>query len=384
MYDGRVPTDSLRPRAGKAGYLATLDGWRAIAIFGVLLFHDHLRSLGPFTTGIAHRFGDLGVDLFFGISGLLITSRLLEEERLFGTFSLKGFYVRRVFRIQPAALFFLGMMVLAHLLFHLPLVYKGLIEALCLVRNVASWNYTAPGMRLTEHFWSLSIEEQFYLVLPCTLFLLRSRRKRLGVLFAAAFAFFCWAAVAVPKLPYYIAIRGHHTELNLHGLLFGSGLAVLVSYQKTRDKVRRYLQPTVLIIACVLLAVVRGWKHHYDMIWLSAAFPFIVLSTVLRPESLPGRILEWAPLRFVGRISYSLYLWQQLFFVVGHFAAGTSLYWVDLAPVNYLLTFACALLSFYFIEKPMIRLGHRIAPPPTPGRTDLHEVPEVEGGPALA
>jgi peptidoglycan/LPS O-acetylase OafA/YrhL len=135
---------------------------------------------------------------------------------------------------------------------------------------------------------------------------------------------------------------------------------------------------------CALLAYVRARKHHYDVIWLAAGFPFIVLSTVLRPESYVSRALEWAPLRFVGRISYSLYLWQQLFFVVGHFAAGTRLDWVDRAPVNYLFTFACALLSFYFIEKPAIRLGHRLAPPPTPGRTDLQERPEVQVGPALA
>jgi peptidoglycan/LPS O-acetylase OafA/YrhL len=374
----------LRPRPGKAGYLATLDGWRAIAIVSVMVSHDHVRRLGPVSTDFLHRYGALGVSLFFGISGLLITTRLLEEERLFGAFSLKGFYIRRVFRIQPAALFFLGVMVLAHLLLHLPFVYKGLIEALCLVRNVANWNGTLPGMRLTEHFWSLSIEEQFYLVLPCLLFLIRGRRHRLMVLFVAASGFFCWTIAAIPRLAYYIDIRGHHTELNLHGLLFGSGLAVLVSNRKTREIVRRFLLPTTLIAVCVALALLRAWKHHYDTIWITAAFPFLVLSTVLHPESLPGRLLEWAPLRFIGRISYSLYLWQQLFMAVAHFTPGTALYWVDYAPVNYLLTFACALLSFYFIERPAIRLGHRLAPPPTPGRTDLQETSSVKVGAALA
>jgi peptidoglycan/LPS O-acetylase OafA/YrhL len=376
-------------RPSKAGYLATLDGWRAIAIVSVMIFHDHVRTLGPVSTDFLHRYGALGVPLFFGISGLLITTRLLEEERLFGAFSLKGFYLRRVFRIQPAALLFLGMMVLAHLLFHLPFIYKGLIQALCLVRNVGNWNGTLPGMRITEHFWSLSIEEQFYLVLPCLLFFIRARRHRLAVLFIAASGFFCWTVVAVPRLAYYINryyinIRGHHTELNLHGLLFGSGLAVLVSYPKTRERVRRFLLPTALIGVCVALALLRALRHHYDTIWITAAFPFLVLSTVLHPESLPGRVLEWAPLRFIGRISYSLYLWQQLFMGVAHFAAGTSLYWVDYAPANYLLAFTAALLSFYFIEKPAIRLGHRLAPPPTPGRSDLEERPSVELGPALA
>ncbi|HTV09269.1 MAG TPA: acyltransferase [Candidatus Aquilonibacter sp.] len=369
-----------RPRAG---YLSTLDGWRAIAILGVLLYHDRVRSLGLFTTALPHRFGGLGVDLFFGISGLLITTRLLEEEKLFGAFSIKGFYIRRVFRIQPAALFFLGMIVLMHLLFHLPLVYKGVAEALCVVRNLAEWNYTDPGMRVTEHFWSLSVEEQFYLVLPALLLLLHSRRRRLIVLTGAALAFFLLAARA-PKLHYYIDTRGHHTELNLHGLLFGSALAVLVSLPKTREKVRTVLRPWWILGACVVVAALRAHWHHYDMVWLSAAFPFIVLSTVLHPEEVAGRILEWAPLRFVGRISYSIYLWQQVFFVVGRLTVGTRWAWFESAAVLYPLIFGCALFSFYVIEKPMIRFGHRVAPPPTPGRADLHETPEVRTGPALA
>ncbi len=379
-----MPSKPLRPRPGKSGYIATLDGWRAIAIGSVMVYHDHVRTLGLFTTSFLHRYGALGVPLFFGISGLLITTRLLEEERLFGAFNLKGFYLRRVFRIQPAAVFFLGMMVLAHLLFELPFIYKGLVEAVCVVRNVANWNGALPGMRITEHFWSLSIEEQFYLVLPCTLLLVRNRRYRLVGLFTAAVGFYCWANLAPPRLAYYIDIRGHHTELNLHGLLFGSGLAVLVSEPKVRSLVRRYLRPVLLISLCVVFAAVRAWKHHYYALWVTAAFPFIVLSTVLHPESYISRLLEWSPLRFIGRISYSLYLWQQVVFVVAHSAAGTPLYWVDMAPVNYLLILAAALMSFYLIEKPMIRHGHRIAPPPTPGRTDLHETPEVRVGPALA
>lgn len=350
---------------------------------GVLLFHDHVRSLGLFTTAFPHRFGGLGVDLFFGISGLLITTRLLEEEKMFGAFSIKGFYIRRVFRIQPAALFYLGVIVLAHLLFRLPLVYKGVAEAICVVRNLAEWNYADPGMRVTEHFWSLSVEEQFYLVLPALLLLLRSRRRRLIVLTGAALAFFLWAGKA-PKLHYYIVIRGHHTELNLHGLLFGSALAVLVSLPKTREQVRGVLRPWLILGACVLVGLLRARLHHYDIVWVSAAFPFIVLSTVLHPEGVAGRILEWAPLRFVGRISYSVYLWQQVFFVVGRLSVGTRWAWIDGAPVIYPLIFGCALFSFYLIEKPMIRFGHRVAPPPTPGRADLHETPEVRTGPALA
>ena len=94
----------------KTGYMPTLDGWRAIAILSVIFFHDslHLHALGVFSTRWLYEYGDLGVDLFFAISGLLICSRLLDEERINGKIHLRGFYVRRGFRILPPVFLYLG------------------------------------------------------------------------------------------------------------------------------------------------------------------------------------------------------------------------------------------------------------------------------------
>jgi peptidoglycan/LPS O-acetylase OafA/YrhL len=86
------------------GYLPTLDGWRAIAVLCVILFHDSLHSYGVLSTAWFHEHGSFGVDIFFGISGLLICSRLLEEEDKYGRISLRRFYVRRAFRILPPLL----------------------------------------------------------------------------------------------------------------------------------------------------------------------------------------------------------------------------------------------------------------------------------------
>jgi peptidoglycan/LPS O-acetylase OafA/YrhL len=95
-----------------------------------------------------------------------------------------------------------------------------------------------------------------------------------------------------------------------------------------------------------------------SLAWLS---PFLILGTMLRPHSLFGRFLELAPLRYIGRLSYSLYLWQQLFFV-SHFGAisgkiSTFQHW----PLKLVMTLACSMFSYYFVERPLIRLGHRVA-----------------------
>lgn len=104
-------------------------------------------------------------------------------------------------------------------------------------------------------------------------------------------------------------------------------------------------------------------------------FPIIILSTVLHPKGVLGRILEFPLLRFVGKISYSIYLWQQLFFTGDHASAGWPLNLLQSRPWSIILVIALATGSFYLIEKPFIRLGHRLAPPATPGRVELMSAP---------
>src|SRR5215469_16278217 len=98
------------------GYLPTLDGWRAIAVVFVILYHDSVYTLGPVSTAWFQSHGLYGVDIFFGISGLLICSRLLEEEELPGAISLQDFYIRRAFRILPPAYIYLFSIALLRML----------------------------------------------------------------------------------------------------------------------------------------------------------------------------------------------------------------------------------------------------------------------------
>jgi len=166
--------------------MPTLDGRRAVAILSVVSYHDRLYSLRPLGTGWIHRFGLYGVDLFFAISGFLICSRLLEEERLFGHFSLRSFYVRRAFRILPPALVFLIVVAALALARVFQLHVRELVVTLLFLRNYSGLAGTlTPDSNFVEHFWSLAVEEHFYLILPGVLALTRNRR-RLPVLLGLA------------------------------------------------------------------------------------------------------------------------------------------------------------------------------------------------------
>ncbi|MGC1297760.1 MAG: acyltransferase, partial [Alloacidobacterium sp.] len=174
---------------GKLGYIPTLDGWRAVAILLVMLHHDRLHHfLG--TAGIwLQKYGSRGVDLFFALSGLLICTRLLEEEQLTGTIRLKNFYLRRLFRIQPAVLVYLATICLLMLAGALQHAWGGILFGLLLVRNYFPLHLVTRDY-YTGHIWSLSVEEHFYLFLP--FFLRRVRNHRATILLSCVVLLSLW------------------------------------------------------------------------------------------------------------------------------------------------------------------------------------------------
>jgi peptidoglycan/LPS O-acetylase OafA/YrhL len=372
----------------RSGYLPSLDGWRAIAILSVICYHDRVHQLWIFSTSLIHQYGDLGVDLFFAISGVLICSRLLEEERVTGGISLKGFYIRRIFRICPPAWLYLVVYLLLSLFHLLPVDVGGLLASFLMVRNF--WVGIAgdvPRTWYTIHFWSLSVEEHFYLLLPSLLIFVKRRRAvLLGALSAAVML---W----VMLVTHYTALHAQgvvlRTDMRIHALLIPAMFAVLLTRQSVRAFVVRWLHPwvAVLLFAAAFLFFTQTHVHLLSlatMFVIPVGFPLLVISTMLHPKSIGCRILEWWPLRFVGHISYSLYLWQQMFFAGGRAPATWPLSVLQVFPLNYLAAFACATASYYLIEKPLIRVGHRLAHPATPGREDLNEAPAQAPVPKVA
>jgi peptidoglycan/LPS O-acetylase OafA/YrhL len=367
----------------KSGYLPSLDGWRTVAILSVICYHDSVHSLGFLSTSFLHTYGDLGVDLFFAISGVLICSRLLEEERTTGRISLRGFYTRRVFRISPAAWIFLLTYLLLAAFQLLPMDYGGVITGFLMVRNL--WVHVAgdvPRTWYTIHFWSLSIEEQFYLLLPGLLLL--GKKKRSTLLALLSFIFLFWVAIVMHFPSLQVTAVWIRTDMRLHALLIPAWFAVLLGSLRVKKYAIRWMQPWIVVSLFVLTVILansgRGKLQTIPaLLAVPVGFPLIVIGTMLHPGSLLTRLLEMWPMRFVGRVSYSLYLWQQLFFVSGHTPARWPFLMLQAFPFNYLAAFACALTSYYLIEKPLIRIGHKLAPPVSPGHQDLSEPAVPEG-----
>jgi peptidoglycan/LPS O-acetylase OafA/YrhL len=355
--------------SNRSGYLPTLDGWRALAIVAVIFHHSTLLHKGPVSTGWFFEFGKLGVPIFFAISGILICTRLLEEESRTGSLHLRGFYLRRVLRIQPASLVFLAVVLLLKLAGRIPLSAEGFVAALLLVRNYLPWNAAGATDFATLHFWSLSVEEHFYLFLP--VFLLFVRRGRVRLLLGLSFAFLVWSAWAARHLPL-VELSYHHTDFIVPELLVPAAVAVLLRRERFRQLMQRYLVPAVgITIAAFIYVPYFLHLRHAILSLLLVAPTVLVISTMLHPESLVGRFLEWAPLRAVGRISYGLYLWQELFFT-GHFAPTLRPFGrLSDFPLNLISIVVLATASFYLIEKPCMRLGHRLARPAVEGRPEL-------------
>ncbi len=358
----------------KQGYLPTLDGWRTIAILAVILDHVvswQFRGARSPLLVFTHTGAD-GVSLFFAISGFLICSRLLEEEDSTGRISLRGFYIRRASRILPAAFTYLAVIGL--------LGWAGFIlvspwdwwSSILFFRNYLPPAWISRGWGgYTIHFWSLAVEEHFYLIWPALL-VLAKRRRAVYVACGLAGAVSIWRwwdfhhhwmDKLIPGLQF-----GSRTDVRLDGLLMGCLAALLLTRPAMRSwAVRALGWPVTIASAVIYVGIQLVARHHYYSIWESILLSLMVVSTVLRPTTWIGRFLELKAMRWVGRLSYSLYLWQELFSI----PAKSWLSWLQRFPFNLVFVFLVAALSYRFIERPMIRLGHRLAPPATDGRQDL-------------
>lgn len=358
----------------KTGYIKTLDGWRTIAVGGVILYHARAITIGPLDLSKLQNFGDRGVQLFFAISGILICSRLLEEQRMHGHISLKGFYIRRVFRIQPAAIVFLATIGLLALIGTLHPTLPASLSSLLCYRNFyeAANRMTSPDDRYTAHFWSLAVEEHFYLLLPSLLVF--GRKKVVPLLGTLAVIFFLWPPLAHHFGIFDTQFAAWRTDMALRDLLVPALMAVLLARPSFRERMTKMSSHNVLILLTIgaLLISQLILKGHLTGEITCIGFPLVVISTMLHPEGWLGRLLETRPFLFIGRISYSLYLWQQLFFL--HRKDYSSLRFLQSTPWNLIAVLVCAILSYYVIEKPLMRMGHRLAPPATPGRNDLGKV----------
>ena len=372
-----VPTSTLK------GYIPTLDGWRAVAIIAVMASHaghSYSAPLGrdSFFDRIAS--GTHGVNLFFAISGLLITSRLLEEWDRAGHVSLKRFYIRRAFRILPPALLYLACVALLGAIGLLPVVREEFVAATLFFRNYLPAILGPNGAGFfTSHYWSLGVEEHFYLFWPALL-LLAGRKRALPVAIVVAVLVAVWRHVeAWREIMLYNAIQPNYfvrSDTRIDSIMWGVVAALALSRPDVRAAIERYLSTIVLLALVALYGAIVYRYGTRPTFWEAMIVPVIVAATVLRPRSMLGRVLEHPVLRWIGRLSYSLYLWE-FFFVYYRDVPITLGVWQTF-PVNLIAAVVCAAASYYLVERPLVKLGHRIAPAMPLGAMDRARATPVE------
>ena len=332
-------------------FFAPLDGVRAIAVIMVITWHL------PETSIYSRLNGWEGVNIFFGLSGFLITT-LLIRERDAGHLSLRGFYIRRAHRILPVYALALGLYVL--------LTAGGAIPTWQRLWDHIGY-FATLNVDLVRHdpmpfsqAWSLGVEEKFYLAWPLLL---------VTAVFAVRRAWRVWIA-ALPLLVALAADEGlHSTYADLYiAISAGCLLAFALDDERFYRPIRRLLAiPLVAVAVIVLVQLVLPHGKVYALVSVAA------LGCVLVGATNPaGRLLATRPLQWVGRRSYSIYLIHGLAIQAARDLIGIDAHSVWRVTTRFVLVVAlsCAAahLIYMLVERPMIRRGHRLAAKPRRAR----------------
>jgi peptidoglycan/LPS O-acetylase OafA/YrhL len=349
--------------------LPGLDGLRAVAVLAVIAFH-----LLPGTL----QGGYIGVDVFFVISGFLITGLLVRERATAGRVSLRGFWARRARRLVPALVVVVAVCSAAALFVGGDVLVGLGSQVLGAATFSSNWLAIAQGQsyfddttpELFRNLWSLAVEEQFYLLWPIlllALLLVRHRGTRAGI--AAVLA--VGSAVAMALVPGADATRVYYgTDTHSFGLALGASLAFLLEGRFT-DAAAPLPRPAVVALPIAgglgvagILAVAAllpngdGLATHGGLA-LVAVLTAVAIAGATSTGSWLGRALDVQPLRWIGERSYGLYLWHWpvLVLLVAALPAGTA-WWIAPAAAL-LLTVGAAALSYRFVETPVRRRGVR-------------------------
>jgi len=335
------------------GRIPSLDGLRALSIGLVLVAHLTGTRGFPSVAELGHwQLGNLGVRVFFVISGFLITSLLLEESDRTGAISLGQFYVRRIFRIFPAFYMFLVV------LFALDATHVIALQPGDLLAGATyTTNYHHERSWYAGHLWSLSVEEQFYLVWPAILVFAGTRTGlRLAVVVVLLAPALRIAMGFVPSLRVGI---GETFPTVADALATGCVLAGIRPWLARSARWGRFLASWAFWLVPLAVALsARNPSAKLD--WLvgqtvmNVGVALIIERTIRTPGDVLGRLLNARPLVFIGTLSYSLYLWQQLF-LNRHGSADLQRF-----PINVILVAVAALVSFYLVERPFLRLRVRL------------------------
>jgi peptidoglycan/LPS O-acetylase OafA/YrhL len=347
--------------AWRLGYQPALDGVRALAILPVVVFHAFEWPDG----------GVLGVHIFFVLSGFLITTLLLQEWNRTGSISLPHFYLRRALRLFPALAVMLAAYVAVQVARELVIepealdlraALEGVLYSVFYVSNVVQASGTVLAVPLVP-LWSLATEEQFYLLWPFLLVLalrLRSRPRALEALLIGAIVLIVAHRVRLSLSDASVERLYFAPDTSFDTILIGCLFAVWFVSGRVPRPLRSasvlrwaWLPAAAFVVATIFATSNRSPAMYWGFLLpFSLAVALVVLTVVADRSSAPARLLALPPLVFLGRISYSLYLWHLL---VIYFGQRVGIH----ESVGVVLAVVAATASYYLVERPFLRIKRR-------------------------
>ncbi len=348
----------------KLGYRPSLDGLRAIAVTAVVLYHADVGWMPG---------GFLGVEVFFVVSGFLITALLIDERHHSGTISLRNFWVRRARRLLPALYLLLLVVSAASLIVYRDAAGRMGGDVLAALLYVSNWwqiylneSYFAQAGRppLLQHLWSLAIEEQFYVVFPALFafgMAMAGRKRMAWILGVAALASAAWMAIRFEEFTDPSAVY-YSTFTRASGLLVGALLALVWAPWRTRGRAGAGAGPALDVVGIVGLVVIawffvrvnafdafiyRGGMLALDVVCV------VVIAVLVHPASRLHVVLALAPLRWIGLRSYSIYLWHWPIFMVTRPELDLPFTGWPVFVLRIGLTMGAAEVSYRYVEQPL-------------------------------
>lgn len=332
--------------------IPSLNGLRALSILFVVIGHAEVRDFG-----LKDMIGaQLGVTIFFVISGFLITYLLMKEEQgNDGHISLKGFYLRRIFRIFPVYYTLLFVYFVLQLLGLLQFTTASWLSSITYTK---SFNQVSPDWE-TAHLWSLSVEEQFYLVWPTVFYFFKKYR-----------APFAMAVVAVVP---FVRLWSNYNVLHLctraDALMVGCLLALY--YDQVSDMINTHARkllvlPFAGLLCCLgakrMISIFVKDSNHAEKVALAfggscgtvaiLCVGLILVISINYTDNPWFRFLNIPFMNYLGKLSYSIYIWQQMFF-------SEKLFPVSQFPWNFMCMGVTAVLSYHLLEMPFMKIRER-------------------------
>ncbi len=348
--------------------IPSVDGWRALSILMVLGAHSAITPGFPvnnkFVSYVPLLFdGNLGVRFFFVISGFLITYLLIQEQARNGSVSLRNFYIRRALRILPIYLAYLIVVAALQIFTNLHQAFITWVGDLTFTTNFL------PRGIISGHLWSLSVEEQFYLLWPGIFVWLIKRREYTAwvLLTPVIIAMICHLVVYTKNVPWILhpLFHYHSSFVNFDSLAVGCTTAFVLA--KHRDQMMGLLSGHKQLLAVILglgltliptfdLAVLRPIVAIMGNLSQASGFAILLMTSALYPQNF--KALSWPVIAEVGVISYSIYIWQQIF-CAGPETYGIQTFWWMSFPGWLIPVLIVSFVSYYGFERPLLGLRRR-------------------------